>query len=328
MGLSVQREELGALEQDWRHLVRACPNGRPFLSPTWLRCWWESFGSGREMVLLSVRDAGRLVGIAPLMRDGASLTFAGNTKVCDYMDFPSEPGREPEVLEAVFRALGEGPWDEVKLWAMREDSPSLPVLSAVAGAFGLEVQCEVEDVCPNVEMPADWDLYTASLERKHRHELKRKLRKLSQAGEPALELLQSPDAIEAAMDTFLWMHRESRSDKAAFMTGEMEAFFRRLIPALAADGLAEMAFLTLSGKRAAGVVCFRHGDEMLLYNSGYNPAYAAFSVGLLSKVLAMQYALGSGIRHFDFLRGPERYKYELGAKDLAVHRVTVRRTGP
>jgi CelD/BcsL family acetyltransferase involved in cellulose biosynthesis len=325
MGIVVQRESLGAVEQEWRDLLPSSPNSRVFLSPVWLRTWWESFGGGREMLLLSAREDGRLVGIVPLMRDGASLTFAGNTKVCDYMDFPCIPGREAALLSAVFRSLGEEPWDELRLWAMREDSAVLAALPPACADLGLRFEKEQEDVCPQVELPAGWDAYLASLEKKHRHELKRKLRKLPQAGDVELAVLESPEEIERAMDSFLWMLRQSRSDKAAFMTEQMEGFFRRLIPALAAEGLAKMVLLKLGGKRAAAVVCFRSDGETLLYNSGYDPAYSAFSVGLLSKVLTLQRAIGQGVSRFDFLRGHERYKYELGAKDLAVYRVTIRR---
>ena len=325
MGIVVQRESFGAVEQEWRDLLPSSSNSRVFLSPVWLRTWWESFGGGREMLLLSAREDGRLIGIAPLMRDGASFSFAGNTKVCDYMDFPCVAGREADLLSAVFRSLGEEPWDELRLWAMREDSAAVAALPTVCADLGLRFEKEQEDVCPRVELPVGWDTYLASLEKKHRHELKQKLRKLPQAGEVELEVLESPAEIEGAMDSFLWMLRESRSDKAAFMTEQMGGFFRRLIPALAAEGLAEMAFLKLGGRRVAAVICFRADGETLLYNSGYDPAYSAFSVGLLSKVLALQRAIDQGVSRFDFLRGHERYKYELGAEDLAVYRVTIRR---
>jgi CelD/BcsL family acetyltransferase involved in cellulose biosynthesis len=121
------------------------------------------------------------------------------------------------------------------------------------------------------------------------------------------------------------MLRESRADKAAFMTPQMESFFRSLVLNLATEGLIEMIFLKLGGVRTACVLCFRAGDESLLYNSGYDPNYSHFSVGLLSKALALQRAIEQGKTRFDFLRGHERYKYELGAQDLNVHRVLIQR---
>ena len=72
-------------------------------------------------------------------------------------------------------------------------------------------------------------------------------------------------------------------------------------------------------------VNFDYGSSYLLYNSGYDPAYARMSVGLLNKALTIQWAIASGKRVFDFLRGDERYKYELGAVDRWIYRLTVRR---
>lgn len=338
MGLIVSREELAALEPEWREMLPRCSYAPVFLSPTWLRTWWNEFGANREMVLLSVRDDQRLVGVVPLMREGGEaasggaassaptkLSFAGDTEVCDYMDIPCTPGRETEVLSALFRSLGEEPWDELSLWAMREDSPSLAALPAVAAEFGLTFAREEEDVCPQIALTGDFEEYIATLDKKDCHELRRKLRKLPQAGEIELEVLESPADVEPALEDFLWMLRESRHDKAEFMTSQMESFFRRLVLNLAGESLIEMIFLKLGGKRTACVLCFRGEGETLLYNSGYDPAYAGYSVGLLSKALALQRAIGAGQKRFDFLRGRERYKYELGAKDLNVYKAVIRR---
>jgi CelD/BcsL family acetyltransferase involved in cellulose biosynthesis len=326
MTLTVAREELTALEPEWREILPRCTYAPVFLSPTWLRTWWGEFGAERELMLLSVRDTDRrLAGVVPLMREGGRLSFAGDTEVCDYMDVPCAGGREAEVLAALFRSLGEEPWDELRLWALREDSPLFAALPGVCAEFGLTFAKEAEDVCPQVALPNDFEAYIASLDKKDRHELRRKLRKLPQAGEVELEVLESPADAEGALDDFLWMHRVSRSDKAAFMTDQMEAFFRRLVLNLASESLIEMIFLKLGGKRTACVLCFRGDGETLLYNSGYDPDYAHFSVGLLSKSLALQRAIEAGQKRFDFLRGHERYKYELGAQDLNVYRVEIRR---
>jgi len=109
------------------------------------------------------------------------------------------------------------------------------------------------------------------------------------------------------------------------MTEPMKRFFRRIVGDLSREGLIEMVFLRVGGVRTAGVLCFRSEDEVLLYNSGYDPAYSSLSVGLLSKALVLQKAIEEGRKKFDFLRGPEPYKYDLGAKDVKVYRCAVRR---
>src|SRR5947209_4289320 len=84
MALTVAREDLAALEPEWREILPRCSYAPVFLSPAWLRTWWGEFGAGRELMLLSVRDDQRLAGVVPLMREGARLSFAGDTEVCDY----------------------------------------------------------------------------------------------------------------------------------------------------------------------------------------------------------------------------------------------------
>lgn len=325
MSYTVQREELDRLEPDWRALLPRSHLRCVFVSPTWLRSWWEVFGQGRELLLLAVRQGGELVGVAPLMREGERLAFAGDTRVCDYMDFTAAQGREEAVIAAVLRALGEEPWQELSLWGLRGSSPTLEALSRLCPGLGLRMERELEDVSPAIDLPADWEEYLRGLGKKDRHELRRKMRRLAEGGEVGLEVLSSPEEVAAAMDDFLRLHSAARPDKAAFMTAEMARFFRRVVVALAGEGTVRMFFLTLNGLRAAAVLCFQNEDELLLYNSGYDPAYSALSVGIVSKAMALRWALEAGLRRFDFLRGAEPYKYDLGARDREVYRCTLRR---
>ena len=62
-----------------------------------------------------------------------------------------------------------------------------------------------------------------------------------------------------------------------------------------------------------------------MYNSGYDPEFSSFSVGLVSKAMCLQWAIEHGKSSVDFLRGNEAYKYDLGARDQQVHRLLVRR---
>ena len=41
--------------------------------------------------------------------------------------------------------------------------------------------------------------------------------------------------------------------------------------------------------------------------------------------LCIKDAIERGMTYFDFLRGPEPYKYHLGGRDIGLHRLIVRR---
>src|SRR3972149_168252 len=112
MGYTVQREALEpAFNEEWRALLPRASMNKVFASPTWMRVWWQEFGAGRELILLSVRRDGELAGVAPLMRDGDRLCFAGDTQVCDYMDIVAAPG--DAVSCASCPRVGKYPWSRL-----------------------------------------------------------------------------------------------------------------------------------------------------------------------------------------------------------------------
>ena len=273
----------------------------------------------------SRRRCGSLLGVAPLLREDGRLSLVGHYSICDYMDFVLEPDCSDQVVGALFDAILEEDWSELELRGLREGSLTLAELPALAEAAGLAVEREEEAVAPRVELPASWDEYLASLSKKDRHELRRKLRRLADVGEPELRAYTSPQDVESRLPQLLRFMVESRTDKAAFMSEQMGRFFHRMVPAMAEEGLIRLYELELSGRPVASILCFDQGGQLFLYNSGYDPQYASQSVGLLSKALCLRDAIDSGYRCFDMLRGHEPYKYHLGGQDQTIYRCVIRR---
>jgi CelD/BcsL family acetyltransferase involved in cellulose biosynthesis len=326
MALQVRREELDRLQSEWEGLLPANHLNCVFLHPTWQRIWLDEFAAGREPHFLSVRDGERLVGIAPLLRDGGRIEFVGHYSICDYMDVIVAPSFEESFFDALLTSLADDGWTEMELRGLPAYSPTLRILPEMASARGLKVTTEDEAVCPRVALPGTWDEYLAALGKKDRHELRRKLRRLQKGGgRVEFNLLCSPEEVEGALDDFFWMHRTSRQDKSHFMGEKMEAFFRRMAVTLAAEGLVCLYMMEMDGHRVASVFTFDCGDDLSLYNSGYDPEYAHLSVGLLSKAMCLGNAIERGKGCLDFLRGSESYKYDLGAKDLTVQRCLIER---
>lgn len=316
----------GEVADEWCALARSRVPSYPFLYPAWHAVWWERFSAGRTLILLAVRDNGRLAALAPLMRDGDRLTLAGDAEICDYMDLVVAPDAPEEVYARLLDGLAAVPWREVTLWGVPADSRTLAVLPKLAAARGWTVEDEFEAVCPRVALPDSWDGYLASLSKKDRHELRRKMRRFVEAGAGmAIETLAEPGDVAEGLDDFIRLHTISRHDKREFMTAQMEDFFRAMAVDLAKRGLVRLLFVQLDGTRVAGLLAFDTGDELLLYNSGYDPAYAHASIGLVSKALALRAAITDGKRVYDFLRGAEPYKYDLGAVDREVRTLTIRR---
>ncbi len=325
MSYSVRREEVAALHTEWTELLSEQAEPVVFLHPTWQQVWLEEFQDGRDLLLFSVRDGDKLVGIAPLLRTNGSLSLVGHQSICDYMDFVVSPDQSEGYFSALLNALLEEPWSELDLRGLRDGSATLSVLPQLAKAAGFTVEQETESTAPRVSLPESWDEYVSSLGKKDRHEVRRKLRRLQAAGELELRIYTEPDDVETHLPVLLRFMVESRSDKANFMSEQMGRFFHRMTRALAKEGLIRLYELELDARPVASVLCFDQGGQLLMYNSGYDPEYAGLSVGLVSKALLLRDGIESGRHCVDFLRGDEPYKYSLGGKDQTIYRCVIRR---
>jgi len=324
--VSVSRiESLDGLSNEWNELVGRSKANRVFSTWEWHSTWWQCFGQGAEFLALAARQDGRLVGIAPLFKRGERVGLMGGTDVSDYLDVIIASGWETEVLNAFLEYLVLLPWTAMEVQCLRCDSMTLTTLPRLASDHGLVVEVVPMDVCPRVSLPATWDEYLARLSKKDRHELRRKIRRLESAGPVRWHVANVAVGLDSKLDSFLNLMRVSHSGKAAFMDERMERFFRAMAERVRDRGELKLYFLEIEDKRVAGAMCFDQGDELLLYNSGFDRDYGHLSVGLLLKAFCLRDAIATGKKEFDFLRGEEPYKYDLGGVDQPIYRLEVRR---
>lgn len=333
MEIAVYRDGASAfssLAGEWNGLVEASAGNTVFATWDWQKAWWDSFGPDYRLHLVTVRDGGRLVGLAPLMwtelAGRPALRLIGGTEVADYLDFVIVRGQESEVLPVLIEAL-EPEWQLLDLHGLPAASPTRSLLRQLAQERGWSLTETVEDRCPVVVLADTWDGYLNSLDKKDRHELRRKLRRLEGADVSARYVrLTDPAELPAAVHDFARLHRLSSGDKAGFMDEAMEQFFLRLAKAMFARGWLDLSFLEVEGRRVACNYAFTYGDGVYLYNSGYDPAYSSLSVGVLVVAYGIQAAIAQGKRLYDFLQGDEPYKYDFGAKDTLVYHLVIQRT--
>jgi CelD/BcsL family acetyltransferase involved in cellulose biosynthesis len=156
-----------------------------------------------------------------------------------------------------------------------------------------------------------------------RHEVRRKLRRLGEAGRYSYRTVSDPAEVEQKLGVFLHLFTISRQDKKDFMTAAMLAFFRSLVRSMAACGLLRLGFLNIEGAPAAVVMCFEYRDTVYLYNSGFDPRYRHLNAGLLCKVLSISDSIEGGKKVYDFLKGDEIYKQRLGGRPVTLQRCRV-----
>jgi CelD/BcsL family acetyltransferase involved in cellulose biosynthesis len=294
-----------------------------FVLPHWLQVWWQVFGSNAEMMVRTVREGERVVGIAPLMRRGDTALLIGDPEICDYADFIIGPGREEDFFSLILDELKNCAVSCLDLKHLRPDSTILKYLVPLAEIRGYPVTVDREAVSLEMDLPSSWEEYLDFLGAKQRHEVRRKLRRLAEKGTVEFSFLSEAGAISKAMDSFFRMFVESRQDKALFLNEKMKLFFTLLAESMAESGLLKLGLLTLEGKPIAETLSFDYSDTLYLYNSAYDPDFKNLSAGLCCKILSIKAAIKAGKKKFDFLKGHELYKYHLGGKEVPLYRCRI-----
>jgi CelD/BcsL family acetyltransferase involved in cellulose biosynthesis len=320
-------ESFETLVSHWVNSSRSLGWGCIFILPPWLETWWREFGSDGDLYLYAARQGDTVVGIAPLMvRDGGAF-FIGSDDLCDYVDFIISPGREHDFFQMLFDDLSAKGISPLTLKGLRPDSPTVTHLVGMARDRGYGFSCTVENISLELDLPHTWEEYLAMLGQKQRHEVRRKLRRIREAGDIEYRIVEESEDVPHAMDVFLRLFRQRRGgNKATFMTDQRESFFRTVAMAMAQARLLRLCILELNASPVASVMCFDYDQRVYLYNSGYDPQYASLSVGFISKILSIKDSIERGRRTFDFLKGAEDYKYRLGGREVPLYgcRVTLK----
>jgi CelD/BcsL family acetyltransferase involved in cellulose biosynthesis len=318
MSYAINEESLDSINSSWNewHYLRW---SSVFVLPAWLKVWWEAFATEGELYLRTVRDGEKLIGFAPLLVNGDTASFIGSSDVCDYLDFVIDSGRGNDFFHVLLDDLRDKGIKKLDLRPLRPDSTVLSHLLSIARKRGYDVNWRPEDVSLELDLPPTWDEYLGMLKNQQRHEVRRKLRRLWEAGDIEHRCGEVGGDVERYLDVFLKLFSLSKDEKACFMDHKRRQFFRSLAKAMADIGLLRIGILQVNNAPAAMTMGFDYHDSHYLYNSAYDPQFGHLSVGLLCKVLCLKESIEKGNRKWNFLKGAEPYKYRLGAEEVPLY---------
>jgi len=308
-----------SLEAEWSELARLRADPNVFLTPDWIRV--ARTYDRREQITLWIAERG----IAALaIEDDGTVTFAGG-EYTDYQDIVARSPDVPVVAHSLAAWITARRSPRVLFEFVPEDSGTLDALSAALGGAGYEVRLERLVTAPRLILSDSFEAYVQHLGKKERHELRRKLRGLETGRRVAFRFASEHERA-SVFDRFVALHRQSRGEKAEFMTEEMERFFRDLADMLGSRGWLRLGVVNVDGEDAAVVFAFAYEGTFALYNAAYDVALASLSVGIACHAYAIRAAIDEGARIYDFLRGGEPYKYDLGATDRWLLRLEATRS--
>ena len=168
------------------------------------------------------------------------------------------------------------------------------------------------DISVNLILPDLYEDYLKNLTKKNRHELNRKKRKFSDQID-VFELLESKE--EEIFNTFVSQHKNSKGEKGKFMTKDIEVYFENL---LNLDGW-KIYYLKTNKGVVSTAFCYENKRGCYLYNSSRDNKFNSINPGIVLNDLIIQRLVKKGKCFFDFLKGTERYKYDLGGQSVQLY---------
>lgn len=320
----------------WNALVEQSIADTPFSRYEYLSEWWTTLGGGEwtsrggvippELILVSATENDQLIGIAPLFiadyENLRTLLLVGSIEVSDYLDLIVREQDSSRFLTGLLDFLASSSpssWSALDWYNLPDDSPSLAALQAESESRGWNHHQEVYRPTPRIALTGSFDDYLEGIDKKQRHEMRRKMRRASESGRVNFYIVDKNADIEPELDAFFHLMVQD-PNKATFLHPAMREHMTVTLRAAHQGGYLWLAFLEVDGIKAAATLCFDYKNKLWGYNSGVSFDFKDVSPGWVIMAYDIQWCCENGRYEFDFMRGDEEYKYRMGGVNRFVMR--------
>ncbi len=300
-----------------------------FLTWEWLVTWWQIFGAGRSLRLVTLRDpGGTLVAIAPFAlrearRAGVRtrvLELLGTNEPpadaiwSERIDMFALPSYEHAAVTAIAHHLVtrmRDEWDEIHFTNTLEGALAGRVARALSDA-GRRVTATARTSALAVELPAHASAVPHLLGARTRRKLGAYRRALDTRGGLTAVTCAAADEVRPALDRLVALHQRrwtAGGQPGVFASEAFATFHRTVAPRLFDMDALQLVTVSVADRPVASVYGFRHAGTASAYQSGFDVAFApTISLGLVTFAACMEDAVRCHCREWDFLRGLEPYK--------------------
>lgn len=290
-----------------------------FNHPAWWRAAQHAYGAKRRLIVLSLRQSGRLCAYWPLWvrhlgpKDGfVRIIEPLGLRMSDY-NMPLVRTGEP--LQAVMEQLVRPLPDQCDARTMFLWSRAIhveEVKKAIERGFASRRFLVHRREQPTLRMglAASYEELEKRWKRPFRAEIRRCIRRLEEKGTLSLVVAQSRDDILARLPALFEMHRvqwHSRGAPSDFDSRETMAFYRTLAESLPME-LLHVSELRLDARVISSEFDFNYGGVLRGYKSAYDVACSPFSPGKVHMALLADWGIKNGLTAIDFMEGLESYK--------------------
>ena len=334
-------EGIRALTPDYEYLYRVSGNTLPFALQDWHLTWCAHFLNRnrqiQEQPLFHVlrTSAGECVAIVPLILTRRRLgplkvatvgSIGADPGLTEIRSSLVKPGYERLTVRAVHQSLaGVADWDWVQ-W----NGISGAMAEAMARETTPQWYAASDDYV--LDLPSSWEEFRAGLKRNVRESLRHCYNSLRRDGH-AFEFIVARERGEVlqALQRFFELHalraNMARGPKHPnyFSGRPLQEFLRDICHSLAARDAVRVFQLRIGTEIVASRIGFVVGDSVYLYYSGFDPAWARYSVMTTTVAEAFKYAIAHGLTTVNLSLTGEQSKLRWRPRRVEFHSALVHR---
>ena len=332
-------EQALALREEWDALVRDT-HGDIYRTFDWCRIWWSHYGADRRPRIITVRECGRLVGLAPMFLEDIG---AGplTVRVCKPIgsDFTLSVC-DPPVLHpdprSVFRLVldelfASGDCDLASFGPMSETLPHASALHDVCAERPdlVRIARDRSNVPHTIfQLNADLDAYLRSLGKRERENYRRMSRLAKRDGLTS-DMITCGPQVDAEFGRFVSMHAAQWRQKGRLghfgdWPGAAE-FHAEVVRDASARNRLRLFRMSANGQPLAYRYALAFGGRYssILPARRFGPPWDRYGIGRLSFIGLVDQAIGEGVQAIESGRGHYEHKQRLGGTEHPLHVVTV-----
>jgi CelD/BcsL family acetyltransferase involved in cellulose biosynthesis len=293
------------LEGEWEELARRS-SATPFHHLGWIRAWWSAFGRG-TLMLVTLRDSGKLAAAMPLRVTGSRLASPSNWHTPVFG--PIADG--PESARDLFDYMFELDFRSVDLSFLEVEDGTLSLAAQSAERAGRLLFTRRLMRSPWVALDGSWEDYERTLSRNRRRSVRRALHRLRDEGAVSLEINEGGPHVGALLEDAFRLEAsgwKGRSGTAIASSPDTRRFYTEIATWAAEKGWLRLSFLRLDGTALAFDLSLELDGVRYSLKSGYDAAFAHTGAGavLLYELLRQSHA--TGIERFELLAPEDEFK--------------------
>ena len=337
-------EALRGLKREWRDLEVSSRCGLPFLTWDWCVAWWTHLREDK----LGIRDtlfvrafrgcAGHLLAVAPLMITRRPAVgplcirhlqfFGADPNITEARGVLTSADQQADVLRMLLSHLCDvsGEWDTLTLSNVPKEGDFSNLVSAVYpnATWTKETPDYILPLAPT------WDEFKGRLSRNIKESLRKCYNSLKRDGHQfAVEVTTARRDVAGALDRFFLLH-QARADMAGavphesvFGTSMARSFLVDVCERFAERGCLRIFSLRIGEETTAMRIGFVLGDSLYLYYSGYDPAFAKYSVMTTVVAEAIKHAIEEGFATVNLSTGRDVSKTRWGPDEVVFRQASI-----